>query len=112
MQPKVYTEFSGQNRPLSTRRLREVVRDFVEWYPEKSLCGTDLFPGAGELDWEEVGWTAAHDGREALASALTGMVNDGEITRQQALQIARMVLRENAEELYGWGESEGKKSRG
>jgi hypothetical protein len=30
-------------------------------------------------------------------------------TRQQALQIARTVLRENAEKLYGWGESEGKK---
>jgi len=109
MKPNVYTDFSEQTWLLSTRRLSEVVRDFLEWYPEKTLFGTDLFPGAGELDWEEVGWTTAHDGREALAIALTGMVNDGEITRQQALQIARMVLRENAEKLYGWSESEGKK---
>jgi len=36
-----------------------------------------------------------------LAIALTGMVDDGEITIARALQIARMVLRENAVKLYG-----------
>jgi hypothetical protein len=38
--------------------------------------------------------------REALAVALTGMMNDGEITREEAAGLARMVLRENAIEPY------------
>jgi hypothetical protein len=29
------------------------------------------------------------------------MVNDGEITRDRALELARMVLRDNATKLYG-----------
>jgi hypothetical protein len=29
-------------------------------------------------------------------------MRDGEITRARALEIARMVLRENALRLYGW----------
>ena len=46
---------------------------------------------------------AARSGREALAIALTGMLRDGEITRERALELARMVLRENAIRLYGLG---------
>jgi len=38
-----------------------------------------------------------------LALALSGMVNDGEITRERAVELARMVLRENAVKLYGLG---------
>jgi hypothetical protein len=38
-----------------------------------------------------------------LAMALTGMVNDGEITHERALEIARLVLRGNAMKLYGLG---------
>jgi hypothetical protein len=30
------------------------------------------------------------------------MMNDGEITRPRALEIARMVMRDNALRLYGW----------
>ena len=43
----------------------------------------------------------ATTGRVGLALALTGMVNDGEITRQRAVELARMVLRENAIKVYG-----------
>jgi hypothetical protein len=30
------------------------------------------------------------------------MMQDGEITRQRAIEIARLVLRGNALKLYGW----------
>jgi len=53
-------------------------------------------------DWEEIGWLTSETGRQALAIALTGMMQDGEITRGRAVEIARMVLRENALKLYGW----------
>src|SRR5262249_16111394 len=54
-----------------------------------------------ELGWEETGWIAARNGRQALAIALTGMMRDGEITRERASQLAHMVLHDNAKELYG-----------
>jgi len=102
MKPNVYADFSEQTWLISARKLSEVVRDWLEWYPEKVLFGTDLFPGGGEMDWEEIGWQTSQNAREALAMALSGMIQDGEITRQRALELARMVLRDNARTLYGW----------
>jgi uncharacterized protein len=99
--PNVYSDFSEQDALISTRALSAVIRDWLEWYPEKVLFGTDLAPGTPEIGWEEIGYSNAITGREALALALTGMMNDGEITRDRALQLARMVMRENALKLYG-----------
>lgn len=99
--PNVYADFSEQDALISTRALSTVIRDWLEWYPEKVLFGTDLSPGTPEIDWPENGYMAATTAREALALALTGMVNDGEITRGRAIELARMVLRENAMKLYG-----------
>jgi chemotaxis response regulator CheB len=44
---------------------------------------------------------AARTGRQALAIALTGMMRDGEISRARAVELARIVLRENAKKLCG-----------
>ncbi len=99
--PNVYADFSEQDGVLSARALSEVLRDWLEWYPERILFGTDLSPGSPEIDWEESGYAAAANARKALALALTGMMNDGEISRERAVELARMVLRENAIKLYG-----------
>jgi hypothetical protein len=102
MKPNVYTDFSEQTWLLPTRELSANIRYWLEWYPEKVLFGTDLSPGTAPIDWEEIGWQTTSSGREALAIALTGMMDDGEITRPRALEIARMVLRGNVIQLYGW----------
>jgi uncharacterized protein len=102
MKPNVYTDFSEQTWLLPTRELSKVIRYWLEWYPEKVLFGTDLSPGTPEIGWEEIGWQTTESAREALAIALTGMMQDGEITRPRAFEIARMVLRGNALKLYGW----------
>ncbi len=101
MKPNVYADLSQQTWMLSSRKLASVLRDWLEWYPEKILFGTDLYPGAGAIDWEEIGWQTAETAREALAIALTGMMQDREITRARAIEIARMVLHDNAAKLYG-----------
>jgi hypothetical protein len=101
MRPNVYADFSEQTWLISTRRLSEVLRDLLEWYPEKAMFGTDLYPNTREIDWEEIGWQTAQSGREALTIALTGMIQDGEISRARALQLAHMVLHDNAAKLYG-----------
>jgi predicted TIM-barrel fold metal-dependent hydrolase len=102
MKPNVYTDFSEQTWLLPTRELTKTLRYWLEWYPEKVLFGTDLSPSTPQIDWEEIGWQTTNSGREALATALTGMMDDAEITRARALEIARMVLRGNALQLYVW----------
>ena len=99
--PNVYADYSEQDWMISARALSTIVRDWLEWYPEKVMFGTDLFPGTPEDDWEEIGYMTSKTGRDALALALTGMMNDGEITRERAVELAGMVLRRNAIKLYG-----------
>lgn len=98
--PNVYADFSEQDALIPARPLSAVIREWLEWYPEKVLYGTDLAPGPPEQDWDVIGYSTNRTARQALAIALTGMMNDKEITRAQALNLARMVLRENAIKLY------------
>jgi uncharacterized protein len=100
--PNVYLDYSAQSLLLAPATLARSLREWLEWVPEKVLFGTDAYPYSDELGWEESAWIAAKRGREALAIALTGMVRDGEISRERAFELARMVLRENARKLYGF----------
>ena len=103
--PNVYADLSEQTWLESPRQLSQVLRYWLDWYPEKILYGTDLYPtGSTDIDWEEIGWQTNDTARQALGIALTGMMQDGEITRPRAREIARMVLRGNAIKLYGWSE--------
>ena len=61
-----------------------------------------------QVNWEETGYQTETAGRTALAIALTGMMQDGEITRAQASAIAHMVLHDNAAKLYGLERSQAK----
>ena len=103
MKPNVYTDFSEQTWLESPHRLAEVLRDWIEWYPEKILYGTDLYPGSGAYDWEEIGWQTNQTARQALGIALTELIHEGEITLPRANEIAQMVLRGNAVKLYHLG---------
>jgi len=64
------------------------------------MFGTDAYPFSDAMSWEETAWVASTTGRQALGLALTEMVRDGEISRDRALELARMVLRDNARKLY------------
>ena len=99
--PNAYLDYSAQSLLVTPATLAGTLREWLEWVPEKVMFGTDAYPYSNEMGWEESGWIAARTGREALARALTGMMRDGEISRQRALELARMVLRDNAHALYG-----------
>ena len=98
--PNVYVECSGLTFLLSVRELSEVLRSWLEFVPEKVLFGTDAFEISPEVGWADHGWLTISSARQALALALTGMMKDGEITRERALELARMVMRDNAIKLY------------
>jgi len=99
--PNVYADFSAQTFFTYPRELSEILRNWLEFYPDKILFGTDAFSFGPEVDWGEVAWLSNTTARQALTLALTGMMNDGEITRARALELARMVLHDNAVKLYG-----------
>jgi predicted TIM-barrel fold metal-dependent hydrolase len=108
--PNAWLDFSGLDLTLQPEALAGILREWLEYVPEKVLFATDAYPYSPEMGWEEAGWIGSHAGRQALAIALNGMLRSGEITRERALQLARMVLRDNARALYGLNE-EGKPIR-
>ncbi|HLK46835.1 MAG TPA: amidohydrolase family protein [Bryobacteraceae bacterium] len=99
--PNAYLDFSFQDLARPPAALAATLREWLAWVPEKILFGTDAYPYSDQIGWEESGWVAAHNARQALAIALTGMMRDGEISRDRAFELARLVLRENARKLYG-----------
>jgi predicted TIM-barrel fold metal-dependent hydrolase len=99
--PNVYTDYSAQTLTNYPRAVAEVLRQWLEFAPDKVLFATDAYPYSEEMGWEESGWIASETGRQALGLALTGMLNDGEITRDRAFELAHLVLHDNAANLYG-----------
>jgi predicted TIM-barrel fold metal-dependent hydrolase len=99
--PNAYLDFSGQSLLVSPATLAGIMREWLEHVPEKVMFATDAYPYSSEFGWEEGAWVGANRGREALGRALTAMLRDGEITHQRAVELARMVLRDNAKKLYG-----------
>ncbi len=98
--PNVYADFSAQTLMNYPRAVSQVLREWLEFAPDKILFGTDAYPYSGESGWEQSAWIATDTTRQALGLALTGMVNDGEITLDRALELAHMVLHDNAAKLY------------
>ena len=98
----VYVDFSVLGLLLSPRELSQVLRGWLELMPDRVLFGTDAGPFDPAVGFEQTAVVSAHAGRTALALALTGMMRDGEITHERAVEVARMVLRDNAKHLYGW----------
>ncbi len=100
--PNVYADFSALSFFEGVRGQAELLRIWLSAWPEKVLFGTDATPVTDTIGWEETGWAAAETAREALATALTGMVRDGEISRSRASELGAMLLRDNAKKLYGF----------
>lgn len=98
--PNVYADISFLGSVNSPALTAGVIREWLTFFPEKVLFGSDAYPDTPELGWEEWGWLGATGARKALAMALTAMMLDGDITRDRAMELARMVLRENAVKLY------------
>lgn len=98
--PNVYADIALMNVLAEPNALALTLRKWLADSPDKILFGTDAFDGGDAQGWEQVAWVAAHNSRVALAEALSGMMHDGEISRDRAKELARMVLRENAFKAY------------
>jgi hypothetical protein len=101
--PNTYADFSAATFFLTTHALANLLRSWLGWHPEKVLFGSDAYSDENSPlnDYEEKQWLLTDKSRQALAIALDAMVSDGEISRGRAIEIARMVLHDNAAKLYG-----------
>ena len=98
--PNVYADISCQDLLFTPRTQAGWLREWLEFVPDKVLFGTDAYDFSAQMNWPEAAWIASHDARTALGIALTGMLDDDEISRARAEQIATLVLRGNAAALY------------
>ena len=98
--PNVFLDLSQQSLMISPRTMSQWLREWLELYPEKVLYGTDAYPYSSSMGWEEAAYIANQNIRTSLGIALTGMMQDKQITEPQAENLARMVLRNNAQSLY------------
>jgi len=100
--PNVYVDLSLMNQMLPVHTLAAVLRLWLDEYPEKVLYGSDAFADHNDdlMGWPEGGLVAARTTRQALGVALTAMMRDGDISRARAVQLAQMVLRDNALAVY------------
>jgi len=96
----VYLDSSATELMLYPTEFKNVLRRWLEYYPEKITFGSDAFPYNEALGVEEVYWMGVHTARTALAAALAEMIAAREITEAQALQMARGYLHDNAAALY------------
>ncbi|MEP7306595.1 MAG: amidohydrolase family protein [Acidobacteriota bacterium] len=100
--PNAYVDVSVQGLSLPASEVAHSLRSWLEAVPEKVLFGTDAYPYAPQagLGWEETTYVSSQTVRRALGLALTAMLREGTITEARAIEIVKLVLRDNAVKLY------------
>jgi len=97
----VYLDTSFQSEMLYPSQFKDVLKLLLTLYPDKMMYGSDAFPFNDALGAEESMWLAARTTRTGLAAALAELVDEGAITENKALELARDYLHDNAARLYG-----------
>jgi len=101
--PNVYADLSALTLLWSADQLATVLKEWLSQFPEKVVFGTDASSLGPGLGWEMGAWIACTTGKQALTMALGEMIRNNEITLPRAKEIATMVLRTNASNLYSLG---------
>jgi len=103
LRPNVWADVSVQDLVRSPTELSESMRRWFELAPERVCFATDAAsdPSAPQLRWPELTYLGAETTRTALSMALARLMNDGLVTRAQALEIGKGVLRDNCAALHG-----------
>jgi uncharacterized protein len=96
----IYLDSSAVELLLYPTEFKNVLRRWLEVFPEKVTFGTDAFPYGEALGVEEVYWLGVQSSRTALAAALAEMVAAREITETRAMQFAHAYLHDTAAQLY------------
>ena len=96
----VYLDCSATGTLAYPTEFKDVLKRWLETFPEKITFGTDAYPYSETIGAEQGYWIAVQSGRSALAAALAEMIAAREITHAQALAMARAFLHDTAASLY------------
>jgi hypothetical protein len=96
----VYMESSLMEIVMYPAAFKDVLKQWLETFPDKVTFGTDCFPYNDVLGAEESYWLGAQSAREGLAAALAEMVSSREITDAKAIEMAHAYLHDTAVSLY------------
>jgi predicted TIM-barrel fold metal-dependent hydrolase len=96
----VYFDSSFEELAQYPSAFKDILKMWLETFPDKITYGTDAFPYNEVLGAEESYWLGAQSARTALAAALAEMVSENEITEARALELAHAYLHDTAVTLY------------
>jgi hypothetical protein len=96
----VYLDSSEIETLVYPSEMKNVLKYWLETYPDKITFGSDAYPYSAALGSEETYWLGVYSARDALAAALAEMVASNEVTEDKAMEIARGYLHDNALSLY------------
>lgn len=97
----VYLDSSFEELAQYPSAFKEILKMWLETFPDKITFGTDAFPYNDVLGAEESYWLGARSARTALAAALAEMISENEISEARALELAHAYLHDTAVKLYG-----------
>lgn len=103
LKPNVWVDVSSMGFLRPVPDFADALRKYLLLAPEKVLYGTDAagypsVPGGDDVHHLIVSRAT----RDALYLALAGLVRDGVVDHERAVEMGRGVLRDNARRLYGW----------
>jgi len=96
----VYLDTSQTEFLLYPSEFKNLLKLWLETFPEKITFGSDAFPYNDVMGAEESYWLGVQSSRTALAAALAEMISMGEVNEAQALQMAHGYLHDNAVGIY------------
>jgi predicted TIM-barrel fold metal-dependent hydrolase len=96
----VFLDSSETELLVYPTEFKQILRGWLETFPDKITFGSDAFPFNEAVGAEETYWLGATSSRMALAAALAEMVATGEITESRAVEYAHGYLHDNAARLY------------
>jgi hypothetical protein len=97
----VYLDSSFAELAQYPAAFKDMLKVWLETFPDKITFGSDCFPYNQVLGAEESYWLGTESSRTALAAALAEMVSENEITEARALELAHAYLHDTAVKLYG-----------
>jgi uncharacterized protein len=96
----VYLDSSFGELTQYPAAFKDILKMWLETFPDKITFGTDCFPYNNVLGAEESYWLGVQTSRTALAAALAEMISENEITEARALEMAHAYLHDTAVSLY------------
>jgi predicted TIM-barrel fold metal-dependent hydrolase len=94
--PNVYVDFCWAHI-ISGSLSRRTLHEMLETVPANKIFGY-----GGDYRYPELSYAHAKMARQNIARVLAGKVAEGFFTETEAVGVARMILHDNPNRMFGW----------